>query len=124
MAIMRNYGANNANVFGAQMQAGRRESEAEYLQRLLAMLSQIRSQNMNDMLGRDQLALQNLQFEESQRQFDENNALAQERLALDKERQQWYAPRTSIAYTPSTSARAPGSNFLIRRDPNAFIGGS
>ena len=87
MTIARNYGPNNANVFGVNMAGAQGEENNKRLQDLMALLAQIRSQNMSDSLSRDRMELDSEQFDKT--------------FALDKERQEFQQrPTFAINYTP------------------------
>ncbi len=115
MGISRNYGPSAGTLGGVMSNTGQKEEEEKRFQQYLAMLAQIRSQNMNDGLSRDQLALDRERFDMAKSQQDIDEELARERLAMDKKRQEFDTRQfNTINYVPR--AQTPiGGNFRFDR---------
>lgn len=96
MTIARNYGPNNASVFGVNMAGAMGEENNKRLQELMALLAQLRGQNMDNELSQDRLALDKSSQELNASQFDRNLGLDQQRLDLDKQRADLEKQRTAF----------------------------
>ncbi len=115
MPIVKNHGVDNANLSAIMMGAGANEESNRRMQEYLQMLMQIRGQNMNDILSRDQLALEGKRLGLSQQQQDQANKIAEGRLELDKKRNEFdtFNTGTTLRYTPRKSTPI-GENFQPR----------